>query len=244
MQILALIYHDVSPPEKRRETGFQGPGPDHYKLTPEAFRAQLAALPDDVVLTFDDGGASALDTVAPILAEAGRKGRFFIVTSRIGTTGFLSAAGCRELHEAGHLVGSHTVSHEPMTSMDDGRIRDEWARSKEALEQILGAPVTAGSVPRGFYSRRVGRIAIAAGYDTLFTSEPRTRPRQLAGGTVYGRFSVHEGTALAHVAALGRRSRRAIVHDAAAWNARKAAKRALGPVYERLRTTRLASGRP
>jgi len=154
------------------------------------------------------------------------------------------AAGCRELHEAGHLVGSHTVSHEPMTSMDDGRIRDEWARSKEALEQILGAPVTAGSVPRGFYSRRVGRIAIAAGYDTLFTSEPRTRPRQLAGGTVYGRFSVHEGTALAHVAALGRRSRRAIVHDAAAWNARKAAKRALGPVYERLRTTRLASGRP
>lgn len=231
-----LIYHDVVPRAERRSSGFDLPGADHYKLSPELFAAHLDALAGcDVLLTFDDGGASALTAIAPALERRELTGVFFVTTGRLGTPGFLDAQGLRELRARGHAIGSHTHTHPDLTRFTEAESAREWRRSKDVLEEALGEAVTTASVPGGFYSTTVARIAFGQGYADLYTSEPWLRPRRIEGGLVHGRFSVVENTPAGKVAALGRRDRGTILRDQASWQARRLAKRGLGPVYRRIR---------
>jgi peptidoglycan/xylan/chitin deacetylase (PgdA/CDA1 family) len=91
MKTPALLYHDVVPDQRFDLSGFQGAGPNVYKLDPAEFRRHLEAIArataggEQPVLTFDDGGASAFSPVAGMLEEFGWRGHFFITTGRIGT---------------------------------------------------------------------------------------------------------------------------------------------------------------
>jgi peptidoglycan/xylan/chitin deacetylase (PgdA/CDA1 family) len=236
---VVLTYHDVAAPAERMDTGFQGPGPDRYKLTPEQFAAHLAR-GRDAVFTFDDGGRSALTEIAPALERHGRTGIFFVTTERIGTPGFLDADGVRELRVRGHAIGSHSHSHAVLTRLGDDEIEGEWRTSRELLEQILGAPVRTASVPTGFYEPRIAAAAARAGIEKLYTSEPWTRPHRHDGVLVHGRFSVVAGTSPGHVDALARGAHGAVLREVAWWQAKKAAKRAAGPLYARVRSAVLA----
>jgi peptidoglycan/xylan/chitin deacetylase (PgdA/CDA1 family) len=243
---VVLAYHDVAAAGERAATGFTGPGPDRYKLEPAAFAAQLdavaaaggAGLLHDgrpVTLTFDDGGSSALGTIAPLLEERGWRGHFFVTTGRIGTPGFLDEDGVRELAARGHDVGSHSHTHPVLTRLSDELVAEEWTRSRQILEELLGREVGTASVPTGYYAERVARAAAAAGYATLFTSEPWLEPRRLGALELVGRFAVTAATPSARVAALAAGSRAALLRQSAGWQARKAAKLALGPLYGRIR---------
>jgi peptidoglycan/xylan/chitin deacetylase (PgdA/CDA1 family) len=230
--VIALTYHDVT--DDPAGSGFQGIGPDRYKLTPQRFDAQVAAVRSlNVHLTFDDGGASAIDA-ARILERHGLSGSFFVVTSVIGTPGFLDADAIRELRALGHQVGSHSHTHAFLTALTDDEVAHEWQESKAILEEIIGEHVVSASVPRGAYSSRIGRLAPFA---RLYTSEPWLRPR----GHVYGRFAVTATTPDAEVVALARRSSRVLARRWAGWYVRRAAKAALGARYEALRRRALAS---
>ena len=44
----------------------------------------------------------------------------------------------RDLHDAGHIIGSHTISHPNLAHVDESRLQTELADSKFALEKILG----------------------------------------------------------------------------------------------------------
>jgi|SRR5215210_1866896 len=247
------MYHDVG----LEATGFTGAGADRYKLTRDGFAAHLDAIAGDgrkpslvtdsggerrIALTFDDGGRSAATTIAPMLAQRGWHGHFFVTTERIGTPGFLDEDDIRALAAAGHVVGSHSHTHPVMTTLADAQIADEWLRSKAVLEDVLAAPVTVLSVPNGFYSERVGRVAAEAGYRHIFTSQPWLRPRPLAGALAYGRFSVLAATPAARVEGLCRFSRRAVATEAAKWYAKSIPKRLLGRHYRRMRQVLLARG--
>lgn len=245
MRTVALIYHDVAAPGARA-SGRSEPSAGRYTLPLALFEQHLEAiaaagaspaLPGEspVVLTFDDGGASAAATIAPALERRGWLGCFFVTTAAIGTPGFVTEDDVRRLRSVGHLVGSHSHTHPFLTRLSDAEVADEWTRSKTILEEILGAPVDTLSVPTGYYDERVGRLAAEAGYRRIFTSEPWLEPRPLGAALVHGRFSVVNTTPAAHVERLCRLSPRALWPDAAGWYARKAAKRALGPVYTRVR---------
>lgn len=230
--MIALTYHDVT--DAPASSGFQGPGPDRYKVVPRRFEAQVAALKGlDVHLTFDDGGASAIDA-ARILERHGLSGSFFVVTSVIGTPGFLDADAIRELRAHGHRIGSHSHTHAFLTALSDDEVTQEWSESKAILEEILGEEIVSASVPRGAYAGRIGRLAPFA---QLYTSEPWLRPR----GHVYGRFAVTATTPDAEVVALARRSSRVIARRWAGWYVRRGAKAALGGRYEALRRRALTS---
>jgi peptidoglycan/xylan/chitin deacetylase (PgdA/CDA1 family) len=253
---ISLIYHDVAPPGER--TGFCGIGADHYRLRPEVFarhldlieasgvapaRAGVAApTPRPLYLTFDDGGCSAATRIAPMLGERGWPGHFFITTGLISDPAFVDPRQVRELRAAGHVVGSHSHTHRNMTRLPDASLRDEWTRSRRILEDLLGEAVTALSIPTGYASRRVLTAAAEAGYRHVFTSEPWRRPRRQAEATLHGRFSITAATPLKHVAALIELRSLAVIQDAAAWQARKAAKLLLGPAYERIRRAMLSRG--
>src|SRR2546430_5129518 len=112
--------------------------------------------PPPVLLTFDDGGASAYGCVADLLERAGWRGHFFITTDYLGTPGFVGRAQVRELAGRGHVIGTHSCSHPArMARCRWDRLIDEGSRSAPAPAHVLGEPVRGASGPGGAHSPRV-----------------------------------------------------------------------------------------
>jgi peptidoglycan/xylan/chitin deacetylase (PgdA/CDA1 family) len=246
---LALLYHDVVESGREADSGFRGPGADHYKLTAGQFADHLRAIADGgppPLLTFDDGGASALGPTTDLLEAHGFRGWFFLATDWLGRPGFLRPEQARQLRQRGHHVGSHSCSHPAkLSACPQHVILDEWSRSRGVLEDLLGEAVTTASVPGGFYSRRVGEAAAEAGLTTLFTSEPTAREWAVAGCRVVGRYSVLRHTPAAQAAALGRGRWWPCRRQLLSWNVKKLAKALGGRFYLRFRERALAgAGKP
>lgn len=254
LKVAALLYHDVVEDGRDDESGFPGPAAGRYKLRSEDFELHLRALarlaqgPPAVVhelqagrgsvpwlLTFDDGGSSAL-AIGKSLAERGWRGHFFVTVDYIGTPAFLDRDAIRNLSELGHVIGSHSCSHpELMARCTWEQLLHEWGNSAEVLSEIVGQPVTVASVPAGNYGHVVGRAAAAAGLRTLFTSEPVLKTRDVAGCRVIGRYTIQRGVEPETAAALARAQVSPRTRQYAFWNVKKAAKAVGGEHYLRLR---------
>lgn len=249
-RIVTLMYHDVVPPGAPDASGFAGADAGRYKLTVEEFTAQLEALrglpvgliepwpeePAPLLLTFDDGGASAYAPVADLLEARGWRGHFFVAAAYVGQPGFLTGLQVRELRGRGHLVGSHSWSHpRVMRACSGEQLREEWRRSASALAEMLGEPVRAASVPGGYYSAAVAEAAAEAGIRVLFHSVPVTRVRREGGCLVLGRYAVMAGMRAGQCAALARGRRAVALRAWLAWSARQAAKGASLDLYLRVR---------
>jgi peptidoglycan/xylan/chitin deacetylase (PgdA/CDA1 family) len=254
MKVTALLYHDVVEDGRFDDSGFPGVVPSRYKLRAEEFRLHLQALamstsePPAVVhelrardnalpwlLTFDDGGASAL-SIGRRLAERGWRGHFFVTVDYIGAPGFLQPDAIRTLSELGHVIGSHSCSHpERMARCTWEELLHEWTRSTDVLSELLGRRVAVASVPAGNYGKVVARAAAAAGIRTLFTSEPVIKVREVESCSVVGRFTILRGARPETAAALARARLRPRMSQFASWNAKKAAKTIGGEYYLRVR---------
>jgi peptidoglycan/xylan/chitin deacetylase (PgdA/CDA1 family) len=251
-RVIALLLHDVYRVSSA-ESGFAGPAADRYKLAQAEFQAQLHGVAQglhgvaaqgspwvgvgeaQVALTVDDGGVSYLTLVADPLEQLGWRGHCLVTTDCIGRPGFLQRSDLRELASRGHVIGTHSVSHPARFSeLSWERLVREWSDSRKVLQDLLGAEVTTGSVPGGYFSRRVAEAADAAGLKRLFTSEPTTRVARVGDCEVIGRFTVRAGcrpTFAAEIAALRPST---LMREWAAWNAKKVLKHALGEAYPRL----------
>ncbi len=221
MQTIALLYHDIVPAGKYFLSGFQSADANIYKLDCDEFKSHLQQIArvakqqprnaSDAIelswarllLTFDDGGVSAILYAAELLEDFGWRGHFFITTGRIGTPGFLDESQIQTLHNNGHVIGSHSCSHPArMSHCSPGQLDHEWGESVRVLTRILGTPVITASVPGGYYSGSVATAAARAGIRVLFTSEPVASSHIVDGCVVRGRFSVQQGVQRKWVAAL------------------------------------------
>jgi peptidoglycan/xylan/chitin deacetylase (PgdA/CDA1 family) len=261
MHALTLLYHDVVPAAHPEASGFQSPDADIYKLSVEEFGRHVAAIAAStdgplttmaspstlqqagrpVLMTFDDGGASALH-VAGVLEALGWRGHFFITTDYIGTPGFMDAEGLRDLQRRGHLIGSHSVSHPArMSACTRAQLDREWAESVRRLEAILGERIDVASVPGGYYSRDVAASAARAGIRVLFNSEPVTRVHEVDGCLIVGRFGVQQGVPASWAAAVARGDRAPRVRRYLFWNGKKLLKRVGGDRWLRVRRRLIAA---
>lgn len=189
-----------------------------------------------LMLTFDDGGASAFNVIAPMLEANGWQGHFFVSTAYIDTPTFLSRAQIRDLHRRGHIIGSHSHTHPlRMAQLSRTELLNEWQTSTRILADILEVKTTVASIPGGQYSRAVAETAAANGIKHLFTSEPVTRTNRVDGCTLYGRYAMQRWTTAATAAdiATGRRLPR--LRQYALWNAKKIVKRVGGEAYLKTR---------
>lgn len=190
--------------------------------------------------TFDDGGISAHDVIAPALERLGWSGHFFVSTDFLGAPAFLDGDQVRSLHARGHVIGSHSCSHpERMSALGTDELDEEWSRSVAVLSDILGEPVRTASVPNGYYSRAVARSAARAGIRWLFTSEPTTRVGRVDGCAVIGRFNVQARTPPDTVADLIAPFSWTRRMQQLQWTGKKVVKRVGGTAYLRLRATLL-----
>lgn len=267
-RVVTLLYHDVTAPGAFATSGFDDALAQTYKLTVDDFRAHLdavaaaradapitvdapSALPNGVpngsldsaasswLITFDDGGTSALEPTADLLEARAWCGHFFITTGRLGTPAFLDRAGVRALADRGHVIGAHSVTHPArMAELDGPALRREWRESRHALEDVLGREVRVASVPGGLYAPHVARAAAAEGITVLFNSEPTTRPRVVDGCLVLGRYCFKTTSAPTEAARLAASHASTRAAQWALWNAKKVVKtlspRAFGVVRSAL----------
>ena len=195
------------------------------------------------LITVDDGGVSYYTLLADRLEARGWRGHCFVSTDVIGTHGFLNAAQIRELDARGHVIGSHSTSHPSRFSACSAeQMQQEWTRSRQVLEDLLGHEVRVASVPGGYYSRTVAHTAYDAGVRTLFTSEPVTSILDEQGCRVIGRFTIRRGDApdTAHRLVLPAPWTR--WNAWARWNAKGMIKPLLGPTYMRVADVVLRHG--
>jgi len=259
VRTIALLYHDVVPAGQFYLSGFEGADADIYKLSCDEFRNHLNAIgraagqkpgsaldpapsgDRQLLLTFDDGGASAVLYIAEMLEEFGWKGHFFVTTDRIGTPGFLNQTEILALHRRSHVIGSHSCSHPPrMSRCTPAQLNEEWAVSTRKLAQILGAPVTTASVPGGYYSRQVAAAAARTGIRVLFTSEPVTSSHVVEGCTVFGRFGIQQGVSTQWVASVVSGHALPRFQRYVFWNGKKLLKTVGGESWLRIRRKLLA----
>lgn len=137
-----------------------------------------------VVVTFDDAYRSVLELALPILERLGLPGTVFVPTRFAKDALMASWPGVdvhlegpnehelaimsweelRRLASLGWEIGSHTRSHPLLTRLDDERLMEELAGSREDCEHSLGACCHSVAYPYGDTDARVVAATHAAGY--------------------------------------------------------------------------------
>ena len=242
MKLVSLCYHDVVAAGNPDASGFPGPDAATYKLDLDLFRKHLDAIRQvaseavEVRLTFDDGGSSSHGSIARELELRGLRGVFFVPTDYIGRPGFLSTNEIADLHGRGHQIGSHGCSHRGrMSAFPQDRLTEEWGASSRILGDIIGAPVTCGSVPSGFYAPRVAAAASEAGIRELYTQQPTSRSVTVANCIVRGRFTVRSWTGQQTVLAIVKGDSFTCMKARAWWEVKKMSKSIGGRAYTKVR---------
>ena len=193
-------------------------------------------------MTFDDGGVSAV-RAADLLEQFELRGSFFITANYVGTRGFVDRRDLRDLHQRGHVVGSHSCTHPlRMGRCTWPRLLDEWTRSRGMLSDILGADVATASVPGGDVTPSVVNAAAEAGVKVLYTSEPSTDVRSAFGLSLRGRYTIQRWTTARTVAGLVEGEWLPAAKQSVVWNTKKVAKRLGGERYLQLRRILLRQG--
>ena len=117
-----------------------------------------------VAVTFDDGHESVLTEALPILERLGLVGTVFPRLDDDGTAR-LETRDLRRLLDAGWEVGSHSLTHPSLPTLDDETLMMELRESKRRLESELGIRCTSLSYPYGAADARVVAATDRAGYD-------------------------------------------------------------------------------
>ena len=130
-----------------------------------------------IVLTMDDGWEGVYQYAYPILKEFGFPFTVYLYKKYVNIGGrSMTWAQIKEMMEHGCEVGSHTVSHDPLTKkgkFNDGEyqlwVLSELKESKDFLEQNLGIKVTSVAYPYGNHNEVIENLAMQVGYEAGIT---------------------------------------------------------------------------
>lgn len=102
--------------------------------------------PNDIALTYDDGPNDPYTfRLLDVLERHGVRATFFLigrfVRARPGIV--------REIQQAGHLLGNHTMTHPVLLWQSPKRVREELTACSRAIEDATGGPVRYFRPPHG-----------------------------------------------------------------------------------------------
>jgi peptidoglycan/xylan/chitin deacetylase (PgdA/CDA1 family) len=131
-----------------------------------------------VGLTFDDGYEDFLHTAVPILERYGFSATVFAIGGLLGARNgwihvyeprpdlrLLGAHGLREVSQRGMEVGSHSMNHYALPSLNAELLEKEVTNSRQILSEVLGEDVQGFCYPYGKLDYAAVRAVRGAGYD-------------------------------------------------------------------------------
>ena len=203
-----LYYHLVDSKERDRFCWQMDYLAKNAQPVPADFKGPMQAGLNSVAVTFDDGFASITETAIPEMELRGIPFTVFIPTAFVGRPAgwtrhrsknkslpqvmdFRQIQALKQIPNA--YIGSHCRTHRRLTELQDPESREEITRSKKELEEILGRGVTLLSFPHGSYRENHLVMAGEAGYERVFTIEPKRNSE--VNGSIFsaGRIRVDPG---------------------------------------------------
>ena len=120
--------------------------------------------PREIALTYDDGPNDACtEALLELFDEYAVKATFFMVGRFVKQRPDLA----RKVHEAGHVVANHTMSHPWLAWQSARRVREELKGCQDALQDALGGQVQFFRPPHGARRPVVLRAARELGLTTV-----------------------------------------------------------------------------
>lgn len=120
--------------------------------------------PRPIILTFDDGHLNNYTTAYPIMKKYGFTGALYIVGKYMGTPEYMNVDQIKEMAKDGWEVGSHSMSHLDLTSLDYQQQQYEIVESQKFLEDKLDMPIQTFSYPFGINDPTIINLTYSAGY--------------------------------------------------------------------------------
>ena len=191
-----LNFHGIGEPERAYEQG-----EEPYWISEKKFTDILGLISENtakhyITITFDDSNKSDLEIAVPRLQSLGLTAKFFVLSGKIGTPGYLTQSDVKALADQGMEVGSHGIDHVDWRGLDVFHLSREILDSRETLHGITGVPINAAAIPFGGYNRRVLSVLKQANYKTVYTSDGGvTRP----SAWLKPRTSIRKDTPLSQV---------------------------------------------
>ena len=196
MSIKALMYHSVGiPPEEAKlkslythpklferqiktlkKLGFKSV--DSKELTDFINGKDLHK---SICITFDDAYKDVFENALPVLKTYNFKAIIFVPVALVGEYNkwdfeklnvkkpVASWEDIKNALKEGFEIGSHAMSHAPLSTLDNKSLKQEVELSKKILEDKLGVEITTFCYPYGDYDDRVIDAVKEAGYKLAFS---------------------------------------------------------------------------
>lgn len=205
---VVLYYHLVDSKERDRFCWQMDYLAKNAQPVPADLKGPIQTVLNPVAVTFDDGFASLAETAIPEMELRGIPFTVFVPTAFVGRPAdwtrhlgnkksFPQVMDSRQIQALERIpnacIGSHCRTHRRLTELGDPESREEITRSKKELEEILRREVTLLSFPHGSYRESHLVMAGEAGYQRVFTIEPKRNSG--ATGRIFsaGRIRVDPG---------------------------------------------------
>lgn len=145
-------------------------------------------LSQKVIITIDDGSQDFFDGGMEILNHHNFNAIQFLVADQIG--GFnewdikhrhpairlMNETQIREWLAQGHEIGSHTLTHPNLSTLNEADARREILDSKKKLEDQFGIPIRHFCYPHGKFNTMIESLVGEAGYETACSTRFGVNP--------------------------------------------------------------------
>ncbi len=125
-----------------------------------------------VVLSFDDGYEDFYTDAFPILKRNNVKAVAYIVNNFVGYLNYMKENQIEEIAQSGLVeIGSHTLGHAGLPSLEKDIAYNEIYLSKKRLEERYGVNVVSFAYPYGSYNESVKELVKKAGFTSAVTMD-------------------------------------------------------------------------
>jgi len=183
---VVLYYHSIPSDQRAAFAGQLDTILRYAKPVPADLRGPLKGAAHYVAITFDDGFENVIENALPELEKRRIPSTLFIIAGGLGKfPHWLTSRSEREQHgklmTAHQLkqlpsdlvtIGSHTMTHPTLPTLNSKEARREISESRAALENLLNRKVDLFSFPRGAFNQELVRCCQEAGYERIFNSLP------------------------------------------------------------------------
>ncbi|MBL7157119.1 MAG: polysaccharide deacetylase family protein [Candidatus Omnitrophica bacterium] len=144
----------------------------------ERIREDEEIPPGTIAITFDDGLKNNFLHAYPVLKKYNFPATIFVTTQFVGKKKFLTWEDMEIMQNDNISIGSHTISHKWLPSLDESSLRRELVGSKKILEDRTNRKIKTLSYPLGGYNDAVKKMAKTAGYIGAVATNPgRKQPK-------------------------------------------------------------------
>ncbi len=203
LRVPILMYHyiDKAPSESKLPTLYTEPEifENQVKSSLEmgyktVFTSELGsyfksgrALPDNpIIFTFDDGYEDFYFKAFPILKKYKAKGVLYVIVESVGKPGYITKDQAKEMVQSGFVeIGSHTLNHTNLSSVDKIKALNELLESKNKLSEIIDKEVVSFAYPFGKFTYRDELLAEKAGYLSSASTFPGIVQKKTQLHTLY-----------------------------------------------------------